>query len=111
MTVDEMNIVLESNHFKSYFKDLTEHPIFSFKDGFIGRNGDKLGKYEISMEGSDFRITILEVEGGLFADAYGNIILKIPEDDRFPITLKFKSGSNDILFEAIPVVDEDIEFR
>lgn len=100
MTLEELIAVLESHSFKLIFKGRTERPIFSFKDGVVVRDGKKFGKYIITMQGNDFKISFRNTEEVLFTDIYRNIVIVVKGDYRFPISLVFSFGSIDIVMEA-----------
>ncbi len=108
MTLGELVTVLESRQFISTFRDRPERPIFAFREGFVGRNGIKFGEYQITGQGEGFGISFYDTDLGLFTDIYRNIIIVVKGDNRFPISLAFSSGSNDIILEAVEIQENEI---
>ena len=100
MTLEELIDVLESKSFKSTFKGRPERPIFSFKDGFVVRDGIFFGKYIIASQNDNFKISFHDTEEVLFTDIYRNLVIIVKGDKRFPISLGFSFGSIDIVMEA-----------
>lgn len=103
ITIDELKTILQSREFKSTFKDRMERPVFTFRDGYIAREGDTFGKYEITKQGDKLKISISGTKESLFTEIYRNIIFIVEGDARFPITLNFNLGTKDIILEAKPL--------
>ncbi len=100
ITLTELVSILESRRFKSTFKGRPERPVFSFREGFVERDGIKFGQYKLVEQADIFRILFYDTDLGLFTDFYKNIVIIVSGDDRFPISLAFSSGFDDIILEA-----------
>ncbi len=99
ITLKELVAILESHNFKSTFKDRPEQPIFSFKDGVVLRDGIFFGKYLITSQNDNFKISFHDTEEVLFTDIYRNIVIVVRGNNRFPISLILSHGYIDIVME------------
>lgn len=100
ITLEELIAILESNNFKSTFKDRPEQLLFSFKEGVVLRDGIFFGKYLITIQNNNFKISFYDTEEVLFTDIYRKIVIVVRGDNRFPISLILSLGYIDIVMES-----------